>query len=213
MSAQRSNSSEPLPPPQPLEVSGPTSFDTAIRYTSSTPIHDAYARAIVLGTDIYYSPNSSRTPPLPPKDVTRPIRDPVKDSVEEFHNPSWWRTDMAYLPFVPTAPQFGTPPFHVLYNEPLETGPRRKRRLRMESNDILSWKRLENTLERIFRSFQSSYSIPGVHTNRPNVTSVPVRLRISVAVHHRRKALSKLVFPLDGYGVTGHCSCSGRGRG
>ncbi|KJA19781.1 hypothetical protein HYPSUDRAFT_204362 [Hypholoma sublateritium FD-334 SS-4] len=137
----------------------PTSFQRAIQYTSNTSIHEANARAIVIGTDVYYSPNSSRTPPLPSKSLQY-IRDPLKDSVEEFHNPQWWRTDTGYLPFLPTSPKFGSPPFHQLFNYPLEMGPRRKRRVRMDPNDILNWSRLETTLAHIFKSFQSMYCIP-----------------------------------------------------
>ncbi len=69
---------------------------------------------------------------------------------------------MGYLPFLPTSPQFGSPPFHQLYGDVLETGPRRKRRVRMESNDVLNWVRLETILSHIFSSFQSTYSIPNM---------------------------------------------------
>ncbi len=136
-----------------------TSFQRAIRYTSDKPIHDSNARAIVIGKDVYYSPNSSRKPPLP-VDNPQYVRDPLKDCVEEFHNPQWWNTEMGYLPFLPTSPHFGSPPFHQLYNKFLETGPRQKRRVRMDSSDIINWSRLEATLTQIFHSFQSTYCIP-----------------------------------------------------
>lgn len=142
-----------------VHISPPSSFQTAIRYTSNQPIHEGNARAIVIGTDIYYSPNCSRTPLLPLKCPTN-VRNPLKDDIEEFHNPKWWNTDTGYLPFLPTNPQFGSPPFHQLYNNLVETGPRKKRRLRMDSNDVLNWKRLENALGHIFKSFQTTYCIP-----------------------------------------------------
>ncbi len=145
--------------PNQVHLPPPTSFQRAIQYTSSAPIHEAYARAIVIGTDVYYSPNSSKAPPLPPQS-SRYIRNPLKDGVEEFHNPQWWKTDTGYLPFLPTSPQFGCPPFDQLYNRPLETGTRLKRRVRMDSNDVLNWSRLETTLTHIFKSFQSMYCIP-----------------------------------------------------
>ena len=49
----------------PLELPAPTAFHTAINYSSSQSVHQANARAIVIGSDIYYSPNCSLTPPLP----------------------------------------------------------------------------------------------------------------------------------------------------
>ncbi len=144
-----------------MEVSGPTSFQTAIRYSSLAAIHEETARAIVLGTDIYYSPNSSQTPKLPPlPSVSQFVRDPLKDSIEEFHNPQWWTMETGYLPFIPTSPHFGSPPFHVLYNEPMETGHALKRRVQMDSSNVLNWKRLETSLAHLFKSFQSMYSIP-----------------------------------------------------
>ncbi|KJA22733.1 hypothetical protein HYPSUDRAFT_201830 [Hypholoma sublateritium FD-334 SS-4] len=142
-----------------VHITPPTSYQQAIQSTRNTPIHGSNGRAIVIGEAIYYSPNSSKTPPLPPKDL-RKIRDPLKDCVEELHNPQWWSADTGYLPFLPTSPQFGSPPFDQLFNTVLETGSRRKRRVRMDSNDILSWKRLETTLGHIFNSFQTTYSIP-----------------------------------------------------
>lgn len=144
---------------QQVHISPPSSFQTAIRYTSNKSIHEGNARAIVIGTDIYYSPNCSRTPLLPSK-CPQKVRNPLKDDIEEYHNPQWWNTDTGYLPFLPTNPQFGSPPFHQLYNNLVSTGPRKTRRLRMESNDVLNWKRLESSLTHIFRSFQSTYSIP-----------------------------------------------------
>ncbi len=138
-----------------------TSFQRAIRYTTNMQIHEINGRAIVIGTDVYYSPNSSRTPPapLPPRNLQY-TRDPLEDCVEEFHNPQWWKTDTGYLPFLPTSPQFGSSPFNLLYNSFLETGTCRKRRVRMNSNDVLNWGRLEMTLTHIFKSFQSTYCIP-----------------------------------------------------
>ncbi len=134
-----------------------TSYQKAIRYSSNIQIHEGSARAIVIGPDIYYSPNSSRTPPLPlPPGNTQYDCNPLKDCVDQFHNPQWWKTDVGYLPFLPTSPQFGSSPFHVLYNSYLETGPRRKRRVRMDSADVLNWGRLETTLTHIFKSFQST---------------------------------------------------------
>lgn len=145
---------------KPLELPEPTSFQTAIRFTSAQSIHKATGRAIVLGEEIYYSPNSSRTPLMPPPPTQAYTRDPVTDSVEEFYNPRWWTPQAAYLPFLPTSPNFQCPPFHTLFNNPVTHGPRRKYRIQMDSNDILNWNRLENTLTQLFRSFQTTYSIP-----------------------------------------------------
>ncbi len=107
--------------PRQVNLLPPTSYQKAIRYTGDKSIHDSNARAVIIGTDIYYSPNSSRTPPRP---LANPqyIRDPLKDNVEEFHHPQWWNAELAYLPFLPTSPHFGSPPFHQLYNKFLETG-------------------------------------------------------------------------------------------
>lgn len=138
----------------------PTTFQTAIGYSSSHSIHQASGRAIVLGTDIYYSPNCSLIPRPPPPATSTYVRDPFKDSVEEFHHPHWWTIKAGYLPFLPTFPNFHCPPFHVLFNDPIQTGARQKRRIQMDSNDILSWSRLENALARVFKDFQSTYSIP-----------------------------------------------------
>lgn len=145
----------------PLELHAPTAFEKAINYSGGgQTIHGANGRAIVLGSDIFYSPNCSRTPsPPPPRPITAYIRDPLKDSVEEFHQPKWWSLEAGYLPFLPTSPNFYCPPFHVLFNDLIGTGAR-KRRVRMHSSDVLSWKRLENALAQIFQNFQSNYSIP-----------------------------------------------------
>lgn len=144
----------------PLDLSAPTSFHTAIRYSSARSIHEATGRAIVIGEDIYYSPNSSKTPPLPPKGIHSYVCDPLKDSVQEFHNPHWWTIEAGYLPFLPISPNFHNPPFLLLFNIPIHTGKRPKRRVQMDSNDILNWNHLEHTLAKIFKSFQASYSIP-----------------------------------------------------
>lgn len=148
---------------KPLGLPAPTAFETAINYSSSESIHKSNGRAIVLGTDIFYSPNCSLTPPPPPPFTAAPktyVRDPLKDSVEEFHHPHWWSLQAAYLPFLPTSPNFYRPPFHVLFNDLVKTGVRQKRRVRMDSSDILNWNHLENSLAQIFQSFQSNYSIP-----------------------------------------------------
>lgn len=108
---------------------------------------------------MYYSPNSSKLPKLPSKSIELG-RNPLKDDVEEYHNPQWWKMNTAYLPFLPITPQFGQLPFHELYNNILETGPQRKQQIRMDSNDVLNWKQLEATLAQIFKSFQSTYCIP-----------------------------------------------------
>lgn len=68
--------------------------------------------------------------------------------------------ESGYLPFLPTSPSFHCPPFHVLFNRPINVGPRRRMRIQMDSNDVLNWNRLEHTLTQLFRSFQSAYSIP-----------------------------------------------------
>ncbi|KJA14273.1 hypothetical protein HYPSUDRAFT_208863 [Hypholoma sublateritium FD-334 SS-4] len=142
----------------------PPAYHTAINYTGTQSIHEASGRAIVLGSDIYYSPNCSRAPPLPTKPLPGQTvhygRDPFQNKVEEFHNPQWWSAKAGYLPFLPTLPNFYCPPFHVLFSDPIGIGPRRNRRLRMDSNHALNWNRLETTLAHIFQSFQSSYSIP-----------------------------------------------------
>lgn len=146
----------------PLELHAPTAFETAINYSGGgQSIHGTNGRAIVLGSDLFYSPNCSRTPsPPPPRPIPKYIRDPLKDSVEEFHQPKWWSLEAGYLPFLPTSPNFYCPPFHILFNDPIGAGARSKRRVRMDSGDVLSWKRLENALAQIFQNFQSNYSIP-----------------------------------------------------
>ena len=148
----------------PLELPAPTAFHTAINYSSSQSIHQANARAIVIGSDIYYSPNCSLTPPLPTFPTgAQPVtyfRDPLQSTAEEFHHPQWWSLKFGYLPFLPTSPNLHCPPFHVLFSDPIGIGPRKKRRLRMNSNDALNWNRLEAELSLIFGSFQSRYSIP-----------------------------------------------------
>lgn len=146
---------------QPLDLLPPTAFQKAIRFSGIPEITcKTTGRVIVLGTDLFYSPNCSLTPPLPPPPTRTYIRDPLKDSVEEFHQPHWWVLETGYLPFLPTNPNFHSPPFHTLFNDPIKTGPCWKRRVQMDSNDILSWNRLENTLSQLFKSFQSIYSIP-----------------------------------------------------
>lgn len=84
----------------------------------------------------------------------------MKDSVEEFHNPHWWNLNAGYLPFLPKFPNFHFPPFHVLFNDPIQTGARQKRRIQMDPNDVLTWNRLEEALTKVFKDFQSTYSIP-----------------------------------------------------
>ncbi len=138
----------------------PTSFQTAINMSTAGSIHLDTGRAVVIGESIYYSPNSSRTPPMPPPVSRSYIRDPSKDAVEEFHDPRWWSVETGYLPFLPIAPNLNSPPFHLLFNTPVDVGPRRKCLVQMDSQDVLNWNRLENTLARLFKSFQASYSIP-----------------------------------------------------
>ena len=168
-----------------IYVTPPSSYQTAIQFVKEGSIHENYGRAIVIGSDVYYSPNSSRKPPVP-KLQTNIVRNPLKDNVEEYHNPQWWRSDTGYLPFLPTSPQFGSPPFHVLYNNFVETGPRRKRRVRMDSNDILNWTRLEATLGQIFKSFQSTYSIP----------EMSLMVSTSLSLHEGSFDIERCVYPV-----------------
>lgn len=137
----------------------PTAFQTAINYSGTQSVHEASGRVLVLGSDVFYSPNCSRVPPRPPPHAQTYVRNPLKDSVEEFHHPHWWSPQVGYLPFLPISPNLHCPPFHVLFNNPVGIGPRRIR-IQMDSNDILSWNRLENALSQFFRSLQSNYSIP-----------------------------------------------------
>ncbi|KJA15797.1 hypothetical protein HYPSUDRAFT_207585 [Hypholoma sublateritium FD-334 SS-4] len=122
---------EEEPSDDPLELRGPTSFQTAINLSSPGSIHQATGRAVIIGETVYYSPNSSKTPPMPPPVTDAYIRDPSKDSVEEFHSPRWWTADTGYLPFLPIMPNFNKPPFHLLFNTPVGIGPRRKRLVQM----------------------------------------------------------------------------------
>ena len=146
----------------PLELRTPSAFQTAISYSGGSggqSVHKPSGRVTVLGSDVFYSPNCSRVPPRPPPPAQTYVRDPLKDSVEEFHCPHWWSLQVGYLPFLPLSPNLHCPPFHVLFNNPVGVGPRRIR-IQMDSSDILNWNRLENALSQFSQSLQSSYSIP-----------------------------------------------------
>ena len=142
----------------PLELCTPSAFQTAISYSGGSggqSVHKPSGRVTVLGSDVFYSPNCSRVPPRPPPPAQTYVRDPLKDSVEEFHCPHWWSLQVGYVPFLPLSPNLHCPPFHVLFNNPVGVGPRRIR-IQMDSSDILNWNRLENALSQFSQSLQSS---------------------------------------------------------
>ncbi len=102
-------------------------------------------------------PNSSFAPAPPPPATESLLRDATKDNVAEFHQPRWWSSSAAYLPFLPISPNFYSPPFHVLFHDPPV---RKKNRIRMSAGDALQWADLEQRLKLAIQQFQSGYGIP-----------------------------------------------------
>ena len=148
-------------PPHGLSL--PSSYLTAIRYVNLNRnwLHQPLGRAVAIGDAIFYSPNSSFVPACPPPAEHQLFRDPAKDNVEELHQPRWWSSSAAYLPFLPTSPNLHSPPFHVLFNNPTT---RRKNHVQMDPKAALEWANLEQRLKCSVQQFQSGYAIPVSHT-------------------------------------------------
>lgn len=148
-------------PPQGLSL--PSSYLAAIRYVNLNRdwLHQPLGRAVVVGNDVFYSPNSSFAPASPPPAEHQLSRDATKDNVEEFHQPHWWTSSAAYLPFLPTFPNLHSPPFDVLFHRP---GVHKKNHIQMDPRDTLEWADLEQRLKCAVQQFQSGYAIPTCHT-------------------------------------------------
>lgn len=138
-----------------------TKFEDVIQKQVSYELHTKCARAVVLGSDIFYLPNSSFLPRLPSNDG-HPFRcDPNTQDVEEIQQPLWYIHEMAYLPFVPKEPSFHIVPFDKLYSNPLTIrNIKRQHRKHMDSPDIIHWKTIEKQMEGVFFTLHSKYSIP-----------------------------------------------------
>ncbi len=129
----------------------------------------------------------------PPKMLLDPFeiqsRTPSKNSITPPGGARTWRIFRLYRPLLSLV----HPPFTYCTTNHSKRG--------RVANAVYAWNLMTFCPGSVWKTPWNEYSAlssPAIPSrefiHRPNVTSVPVRLRISVAVHHRRKALSKLVF-------------------
>ncbi|KAJ3508457.1 hypothetical protein NLJ89_g5746 [Agrocybe chaxingu] len=143
----------------------------------------SHGRAIVAEGTIYYSPNCSRPPVIPPPQQayhsTTPFPKNREVTLSEFKQPVWWNINWGWLSFVPLAPSFISLPFEPLCWTPrirevcrrVKSGDRSgeiEKRYQMREDDALVWHDREELLVRCAQVIRERYKIHGTAPPKPS---------------------------------------------
>jgi len=140
-----------------------TKQDKFYKVTSQSSGVFRHGQGRVLKSDghIFYSPNCTRDVPIPLRRTSEsgPIRRHAHMSdISEFHNPLWWKEDLAYLPFLPLDPPFNSVPFEHLAGVPWVKPSRFG--FMLDPLTSLRWVQMRHVLSQLSKFLCHEYGVP-----------------------------------------------------
>ncbi|KAF9547542.1 hypothetical protein CPC08DRAFT_796076 [Agrocybe pediades] len=118
----------------------------AMRASKDKPIDKSNGRANLINGRFYYSPNCSR--PLKDEALLIEPVDPSKSSVDVIREPTEWSPEQAYLSFMEMGSVMDGPMSWILRARK-RYGKGKKKSVRMASEDVLRWNRLQFDLKTV----------------------------------------------------------------